>query len=126
MLECTDQPILVRPGINQTGFPAGASILSLLESESSIYAGTRDGVFRTDDNGDSWIKMGGTNDTTMYSDIWAMCEHKGIIYASMQLYFDATVYKTTDKGLTWIRCGMAGLPFGLSFIKGLKEVEIIS
>jgi photosystem II stability/assembly factor-like uncharacterized protein len=103
-----------------TGFPAGVSILCLLESESSIYAGTRDGVFRTDDSGDTWTKMGGTNDTTMYSDIWAMCEHNGVIYASMQLYFDANVYKTTDKGSSWIRCGGAGLPFGLSFIKGLE------
>jgi photosystem II stability/assembly factor-like uncharacterized protein len=103
-----------------TGFPAGASILCLLESDSSIYAGTRDGVFRTDDNGDNWVKMGGTNDTTMYSDIWAMCEHDGVIYASMQLYFDATIYKSTDKGTTWIRCSKTGLPAGLSFIKGLE------
>jgi photosystem II stability/assembly factor-like uncharacterized protein len=101
------------------GFPAGCSILSLRESESSIYAGTRDGVFRTDDNGDSWVKMGGTNDTTMYSDIWAMCELNGVIYASMQLYFDANVYKTTDKGATWKRCRETGLPPNLSFIKGL-------
>jgi photosystem II stability/assembly factor-like uncharacterized protein len=105
---------------SQSGFPAGASILCLLESESSIYAGTRDGVLRTDNNGETWLKMGGTNDTTMYSDIWAMCEHNGVIYASMQLYFDATIYKSTDKGSTWIRCGMVGLPFGLSFIKGLE------
>ncbi len=105
---------------SQTGFPAGTSILSLLESESSIYAGTRDGVFRTDDNGDSWAKMGGTNDTTMYSDVWAMCEHNGVLYAGMQLYFDATIYKSTNKGLNWIRCGMTGLPTGLSFIKGLE------
>ena len=106
---------------SQTGFPAGISILSLLESEFSIYAGTRDGVFRTDDYGDSWTKMGGPNDTTMYSDVWSMCEHNGILYASMQLYFDATIYKSIDKGSTWVRCGMAGLPSGLSFIKGLES-----
>jgi photosystem II stability/assembly factor-like uncharacterized protein len=103
-----------------TGFPAGCSILSLLESETSVFAGTRDGVFRTDDNGDTWIKMGGTNDTTMYGDIWAMCEHNGVLFASMQLYFDATVYKSTDKGSSWIRCVGTGLPSGLSFIKGLE------
>jgi len=106
---------------SQSGFPAGISILSLLESESSVYAGTRDGVFRTDDNGDSWVKIGGANDTTMYSDVWAICEHNGVIYASMQLYFDATIYKSTDKGSTWIRCDGTGLPFGLSFIKGLES-----
>jgi len=102
-----------------TGFPAGASILSLLESDSSIYAGTRDGVFRTDANGDSWLKMGGTNDTTKYSDIWAMCELDGVIYASMQLYFNTSIYKSTNKGSTWIRCAMSGLPTGLTFINGL-------
>jgi len=37
----------------------------------------------------------------------------------MQLYFDASVYKSTDNGGTWIRCGNAGFPPGLSFIKGL-------
>jgi len=105
---------------SQAGFPAGSSILSLLETNSSIFAGTRDGVYRTDDDGDTWMKLGGTNDTTMYGDVWAMCEHNGIIFASMQLHFDATVYKSTNKGSTWIRCGGSGLPFGLSFIKGLE------
>ena len=81
-------------------------ITSLLRSGSSVYAGTRDGVYRTDVNGDSWLKMGGTNDTTMYGDVWAMCEHNGAIYASMGLYFNATIYKTTDQGLNWTRCGM--------------------
>jgi photosystem II stability/assembly factor-like uncharacterized protein len=104
---------------SMAGFPAGISILCLLESDASIYAGTRDGVFRTDDNGDTWTKMGGTNDTTMYSDIWSMCEFEGVIYASMQLYFDATIYKSTDNGATWTRCGETGLPPDLSFIKGL-------
>jgi photosystem II stability/assembly factor-like uncharacterized protein len=102
-----------------TGFPAGSSILSLIEYGSSVFTGTRDGAYRTDDNGDNWVKLAGTNDTTKYGDVWDMCELDGVIYASMQLYFDASVYKSTDNGGTWIRCGNAGFPPGLSFIKGL-------
>jgi photosystem II stability/assembly factor-like uncharacterized protein len=100
------------------GFPAGCSILSLLESESSIYAGTRDGVYRTDDSGDSWIKLTGINDTVNYCTVWDMCELEGTLYISAFLQFNTTVYKTTDDGITWIRCGN-GLPTGISFIKGL-------
>ncbi len=103
---------------SMTGFPAGISILSLLESESSIYAGTRDGVYRTDDNGDNWMKLTGTNDTINYSTVWGMCEKDGDIYASTFLQFKTTVYKTTDKGLTWTRSGI-GLPLDLSFIKDM-------
>jgi hypothetical protein len=101
------------------GFPAGTSILSLLESGSSIYAGTRDGVYRTVNNGNNWAKLTGTNDTVNYSSVWAMCESGGVIYASMHLYFNATIYKSTNNGINWIRCAGAGLPSGLSFIKGL-------
>ena len=101
-----------------TGFPAGISILSLLGSESGIYAGTRDGVYRTENNGNSWIKLTGVNDTINYSTVWALCEKDGDIYASTFLQFNTTVYKTTDKGLTWTRSG-TGLPADLTFIKGL-------
>jgi photosystem II stability/assembly factor-like uncharacterized protein len=91
----------------------------MLNIGSSLFAGTRDGAYRTDNNGDSWIKLTGENDTINYCDVWAMCEFHGTIYASMQLYFDATVYKSTNKGASWTRCGSTGLPTGLSFIKGL-------
>ena len=103
---------------SMSGFPAGISILSLLESESSIYAGTRDGVYRTDNNGDSWIKLTGINDTVNYCTVWDLCELEGTLYISAFLQFNTTVYKTSDNGTTWIRCGN-GLPTGISFIKGL-------
>ncbi len=103
---------------SMAGFPAGISILSLLESESSIYAGTRDGIYRTDDNGENWIKLTGTNDTINYCTVWGMCEKNGDIYASTFLQFNTTVYKTTDKGLNWIRSG-TGLPLHLVFIKDM-------
>jgi photosystem II stability/assembly factor-like uncharacterized protein len=102
-----------------TGFPAGSSILSLIVNDISVFAGTRDGVYRTDDNGDNWVRLGGASDTTNYGTAWAMCEDDGTIYASLTLYFDAAVYKSKDNGANWIRCGEAGLPSDISFIKGL-------
>jgi photosystem II stability/assembly factor-like uncharacterized protein len=100
---------------SNSGFPAGMSILSLLVSEPSVYAGTRDGIYRTDNNGDSWMKMTGTNDTINYSTVWGMCEKDGDLFAGIFFQFNSTVYKSTDKGTTWIRSG-AGLPSDLSFI----------
>lgn len=116
MYRSTDQGAFWNKSMN--GFPAGISILSLLESESSIYAGTRDGVYRTDDNGNNWIKLTGTNDTINYCTVWSMCEKNGDIYASTFLQFNTTIYKTTNKGATWKRSGF-GLPANLTFIKGL-------
>jgi photosystem II stability/assembly factor-like uncharacterized protein len=101
------------------GFPAGSSLLTLLRSGSSLFAGTRDGVYRTDDDGDNWIKMAGENDTTRYGNIWGMCELDSVIYASMQIHFNTVLYRSPDNGAAWIRCGNAGFPGGLSFIKGL-------
>jgi photosystem II stability/assembly factor-like uncharacterized protein len=100
------------------GFPAGISILSLQTIDNDVYAGTRDGVYKTNDNGDSWAKLIGSNDTINYCTVWDMCELDGDIYVSMFLQFNSTVYKTTDKGLTWHRCDN-GLPPGNPFIKGL-------
>jgi len=114
----TDMGVLWSKSVS--GFPAGISILTLLGSETGIYAGTRDGVYRTENNGDSWIKLAGTNDTINYSSVWALCEKDGDIYASTFLKFNTTIYKTTDKGLTWTRSGN-GLPTDLSFIKGLAS-----
>jgi photosystem II stability/assembly factor-like uncharacterized protein len=97
------------------GFLAGSNILSLLDSEPSVYAGTRDGIYRTDDDGDNWMKLTGTNDTINYCTVWGMCEKDGDIYAGTFLRFNSTVYKSIDKGSTWTRSG-TGLPSDLSFI----------
>lgn len=103
---------------SMTGFPAGISILSLATIDNDVYAGTRDGVYRTTDNGNSWTKLTGTNDTVNYCTVWDICELDGDIYVSMFLQFNTTVYKTTNKGVSWIRCDN-GLPANNPFIKGL-------
>jgi len=98
-----------------SGFLAGSNILSLLASESGVYAGTRDGIYRTENNGDSWVKLTGTNDTINYCTVWGLCEKDGDIFAGTFLQYNSTVYKSTDKGSTWTRSG-TGLPPDLTFI----------
>ncbi len=103
---------------SMSGFPAGSSILSFLISGSSVYAGTRDGIYLTDNNGNEWIKLTGTNDTINYCTVWGICEKDNNIFAGTFLQYNSTVYKSSDKGLTWIRSG-TGLPPDLTFVFGM-------
>jgi photosystem II stability/assembly factor-like uncharacterized protein len=102
-----------------TGFPAGSSILTLLTTGPSVYAGTRDGIYRTDDHGDSWTKLSAAgNDTINYSTVRGLCEKDGTIFAGTFLQFHSTVYKSTDKGVTWTPSG-SGLPPNLTFVSDM-------
>ncbi|NIR95588.1 MAG: hypothetical protein GWO08_18695, partial [Gammaproteobacteria bacterium] len=103
---------------SMAGFPAGSTIASMLSIESFIFAGTRDGIYRTADNGASWTKLTGANDTINYSTVRGMCENRGVIYAGTFLQFNSTIYKSTDNGSTWTRSG-SGLPSNLTFITGM-------
>ena len=102
------------------GFPAGSSITSMLFAQGYVFVGTRDGVFRTSDSGNSWIDLPGTNDTINYGTVRGLCEKDGIIYAGVTLQFNSTVYKSTDRGETWVRSGN-GLPGNLTFINSLAS-----
>lgn len=98
------------------GFSAGSSILTLFANGSSVFAGTRDGMYRTMDNGSTWMKLSATdNDTINYSTVRGICEKDGAIYTGTFLQFNSTVYKSTDNGLNWTRSG-TGLPPGLTFV----------
>ena len=103
---------------SMSGFPAGMSISTMLSAEAGVFAGTSDGVYRTTDNGATWLELDGANDTINYSLVRGLCEKNGVIFASTVLQFNATVYKSTDNGLTWARSG-SGLPGDLTFINGL-------
>lgn len=103
------------------GFAAGSSIESMLAAESYIFAGTRDGIYRTADNAKTWIKVGGTNDTINYCSVRGLCQLNGVIYAGTRLQFHATVYKSFDDGETWTRSGN-GFPNDLTFVNGLATV----
>ena len=106
---------------SNTGFTAGSTMASMLASGSYVYAGTRgDGIYRSGDNGDNWVKLMGDNDTVNYSHVNVMCEKDEVIFASMRINFYATIYKSTDEGLTWVRSGN-GLPPGLPFVFSLAK-----
>jgi len=106
---------------SMTGFPAGSTIASMLASNIHVYAGTRDGIYRTSDNGTSWIKLSGDNDTLNYSTVQGLCEKDGVIFAGTRLQFSSSVYKSEDEGITWVSSG-SGLPGDLTFITGLTTI----
>ncbi len=103
---------------SMSGLPAGSSIPEMLATESAVFAGTRDGIYRSTDNGNTWVELQGDNDTINYSLVRGLCELNGNIYAATHLQFHTTVYKSTDNGSTWTRSGN-GLPADLTFIDGL-------
>jgi photosystem II stability/assembly factor-like uncharacterized protein len=103
---------------SMSGFPAGSTISTMLSTESGIFAGTRDGVYRTTDNGASWEELVGDSDTINYSLVRGLCAIDRRIFAGTNFQFNATVYKSIDNGTTWTRSGQ-GLPADLTFINGL-------
>lgn len=77
----------------------------VVDSSGSVYAGTRAGVYRSDNRGSSWTKIlgGGTGfsgSTNICGDL--ELSPKGDLYAAMGLIFTTDgIYKSTDKGATW-------------------------
>ena len=101
-----------------TGFPAGAAILSMFNSDRGILAGTRDGLYSTDDNGTSWEKLTGENDTINYGEVRGIATRGLEIYAAITYQFNGIVYKSTDFGVTWKRSGN-GFASDISFMSGI-------
>ena len=102
------------------GFPAGSSILTLENSESGVYAGTRDGIYKSTDNGFSWNKLTGVSDTINYSDVRGIAISGRDIYAACTYHFHATIYKSTDDGATWKRSNN-GIPSDAIFLWNIAK-----
>ena len=102
------------------GFPAGSSILTLENSESGVYAGTRDGIYKSTDNGFSWSKLTGESDTINYSDVRGIAISGRDIYAACTYHFHATIYKSTDDGATWKRSDN-GIPSDAIFLWNIAK-----
>jgi len=90
---------------SMSGFPAGSSILKLINSAQGVFAGTRDGIYKTTNSGTSWAKVTGNNDTINYSEVRGICTDNSKIYAALNYKFNGIVYKSTDFGKTWKRSG---------------------
>lgn len=77
----------------------------VIDSSGTVYAGTRSGVYRSDNRGSSWTKIlgGGTGlsgSTNICGDLELSIT--GDLYAAMGLIFTSDgIYKSTNKGSTW-------------------------
>jgi photosystem II stability/assembly factor-like uncharacterized protein len=82
-----------------SGGPRGGVMLTLSATASNprvVYAGGYDGVFRSDDNGETWRKVSGVFSGA--TSIAADPADPNIAYV-----IASTVYRTTDGGVTWVR-----------------------
>ena len=80
----------------QLNFPGGGTIESLLIVDSSLYAGTSGGVFRSIDNGNSWINVNkGMTDQNIRA-LVSTNSGKNIFAGT-----DRGVFLTADSGTSW-------------------------
>ncbi|MEF8814036.1 MAG: hypothetical protein V5A55_09490, partial [Halovenus sp.] len=81
--------------------------------ESTLYAGTRQGIYRTRDGGRTWTKVeinAGTNSQNV-SWIDTSANAEGVVYAAY--YADATVVRSRDHGDSWeVVVQSDGIPSG--------------
>lgn len=72
-------------------------IWSMTVSENRIFAGTKQGIYYSDDEGNSWTKAELPKTRTHHSIIFSMVEKGNLIIAGSNQY----VYLSEDRGITW-------------------------
>lgn len=101
------------------GMPAGGAVLEMLTDGDTVYAGTRDGLYSTQDNGDTWTKLMGGNEYADYGWIWGIAVQDGKLFISATYdHFDTTIFRRD--GQTWTAVD-SGLPENLTFVFGLTS-----
>ena len=92
------------------GFPPAASIdNAMVYSNNNIITGTHgDGVYKSADAGDTWVRVGTKNDqdTLSNSNIFSMLKVGNVLLAGT---CGNGLYRSPDNGLTWVRI-RKGLP----------------
>lgn len=78
------------------------NVSSLTTNGSYVYAGTDDGLFRSDNNGSSWIEL----TSPLSGRIYALHIANGYLFASA-----SGTYRSSDNGTTW-ESASTGLPGG--------------
>src|SRR5437868_15417813 len=78
----------------QTNIPAKDETECLLVKGTDLFAGTFDGIFRSSDNGMSWVRVS-TGLTDPY--VRALLESGGNLFAGTE----SAVYRSTDDGVSW-------------------------
>lgn len=78
----------------QTQGPEGGFIRSIACNSSTVFAGTLSGLYRSTNNGVSWIKsVNGAYETTIYD----ICIAGSDVFAS----FGGVIYRSSDNGVNW-------------------------
>lgn len=88
-----------------------------------LYLGTEEGIFRSADYGDTWTPVLTHGYIT---DIKIAPSDPDVGYAAHHSRFDVadgTIYKTTDRGMTWERVSGPSLPGGLHILELIVDWE---
>src|SRR5947207_4940872 len=65
------------------GLPASSTVRSMISLGNFVYAGLQyNGVYRSGNNGDLWVKAGTANDSLASQIVFALCSHNGILFAA--------------------------------------------
>lgn len=82
------------------GFLAASTIDEIFSDGEFVYAGTRDGLYITDDQGDTWVKLTGENDTINYGTVSGICIKDGTLFAAARYQFTSSIFKWENQN--WI------------------------
>lgn len=100
-------------GINQTHF---SSLGFDFRNENIFFIGTEDGIYRTNDKGDSFSKV---LPNGYIEDIVVAPSNSNVVYAAYHPVYDSSngkVYKSTNNGINWSLVS-TNLPNGLRILK---------
>jgi photosystem II stability/assembly factor-like uncharacterized protein len=82
------------------GMPIGKVIRSLISFGAYVFAGTEgDGIYRSSDHGDSWVKTDTSNNLLAQQLVLTFCTKNEALYAGA----GNGIYKSTDGGMTFQR-----------------------
>ena len=93
------------------GLPQNPQIRALLVHPSApetLYAGTHQGVYRSDDRGDRWEPLESPRDG---QDVWSLAFHPqdpNVVYAG---YEPCAIYRSQDAGASWNRMNTGNVTF---------------
>ena len=95
----------------QTGGPEGGLVvaLALNQSTNHLYAGTKGGVYRSDDGGATWIWLAnGIPASYAVTALYSTGSHTYVFGATPQTLGE--LYYSTNEGATWTQMAATGLP----------------